>query len=163
MDTFNRLVSQLETKLIRGSQINLSAREQNRLLRERAGQMIQEWDFPHARLVRALTEEIAAQCVEKSLEPNAPLRGGAVAFGVLQDEFDRIPTTHPRLARVLQFAVAYNAVTLVQGHRTKGQTWCLIELGGTVLLKHGLTLSRGGFLERTVDDLVQSLGEAPHG
>lgn len=157
------LVSQLETKLIRGSQISLSAREQHRLLRERAGQMIQEWDFPHARLVRALTEEIAAQCVEKSLEPNAPLRGGAVAFGVLQDAFDRIPTTHPRLARVLQFAVAYNAVTLVQGHRTKGQTWCLIELGGTVLLKHGLTLSRGGFLERTVDDLIQSLGEAPHG
>lgn len=83
MDTFNRLVSQLETKLIRGSQINLSAREQNRLLRERAGQMIQEWDFPHARLVRALTEEIAAQCVEKSLEPNAPLRGGSGGFRCL--------------------------------------------------------------------------------
>ncbi|WP_447942968.1 hypothetical protein [Microbacterium aurum] len=157
------LVSQLETKLIRGSQITLTAREQNRLLRERAGQMIQEWDFPHARLVRALTEKIAAQCVVKSLEPNAPLRGGAVAFGVLQDEFDRIPTTNPRLAQILQFAVAYNAVTLVQGHRTKGQTWCLIELGGVVLLKHGLTLSRGGFLERAVNDLVDALDEGPRG
>ncbi|QHC61138.1 hypothetical protein [Rathayibacter sp. VKM Ac-2760] len=153
------LVSQLETKLIRGSQITLTAREQNRLLRERAGQMIQEWDFPHARLVRSLTAEIAAQCVVKSLEPNAPLRGGAVAFGVLQDEFDRIPMTNPKLAQILQFAVAYNAVTLVQGHRTKGQIWCLIELGGVVLLKHGLTLSRGGFLERTVNDLVRALDE----
>lgn len=157
------LVSQLETKLIRGSQITLTAREQNRLLRERAGQMIQEWDFPHARQVRALTEEIAAQCVAKSVEPNAPFRGGAVAFGVLQDEFDRIPASNPRLAQILQFAVAYNAVTLVQGHRTKGKTWCLVELGGVVLLKHGLTLSRGGFLERAVDDLVHALDEADCG
>ncbi|TXJ06737.1 MAG: hypothetical protein E6Q27_03225 [Aeromicrobium sp.] len=158
------LVSQLETKLIRrGPQISLTAREQNRLLRERATKMIQEWDFPHVRDVRALTEVIAAQCVKESLKPNAPLRGGANAFGVLQDEFEQIPSTHPRLAKVLQFAVAYNAVTLVQGHRTKRQTWCLIELGGAVLLKNGLTLNRGGFLERTVSDLSRPIEEHSRG
>lgn len=157
------LVSQLETKLIRGSQLTLTAREQNRLLRERAEQMVREWDFPHAKHVRALTTAIAEQCVSRSLEPNAPLRGGAVAFGVLQEDFEKIPTTNPLLAQVLQFAVAYNAVTLVQGHRTKRQTWCLIELGGTLLLKHGLTLNRGGFLERTIDDLARPLDEAHHG
>lgn len=156
------LVSHLETKLIRGREMTLTAREQNRLLRERAAQMVREWDFPHARAVRGLTDEIAAQCVAKSLEPNASLKGGAIAFGVLQDEFERIPSTHPQLAQVLQFAVAYNAITLVQDHGTKKQKWCLIELGGTLLLKHGLTLNRGGFLERTVADLAAIVGGASH-
>lgn len=148
------LVNQLETKLIRRRELTLTSLEQHRLLRERASEMIREWDFPHARAVRGLVEEIAAQCVEKSLEPNASLKGGPIAFGIAQEEFDHIPTTHPQLAQILQFAVAYNAITLVQEHSTKKQKWCLVELGGTLILKHGLTLSRGGFLERTVNDLV---------
>lgn len=156
------LVSQLETKLIRGRELTLNAREQNKLLRERADQMVREWNFPHARAVRALTDEIAKQCLEKSLEPNASLKGGAIAFGILQDEFEQIPTNHPRLAQVLQFAVAYNTITLVQDHGTKKQKWCLIELGGTLLLRNGLTLNRGGFLERTVIDLTAVIDGATH-
>lgn len=148
------LVGQLETKLIRGRELTLTSREQNKLLRERAAALVSEWDFPHARAVRELVEEIASQCLNKSLEPNASLKGGAIAFGILQEDFEQIPTTHPKLAQVLQFAVAYNAITLIQEHGTKKQKWCLVELGGTLLLKHGLTLSRGGFLERTVDDLA---------
>lgn len=156
------LVDQLETKLIRGRELTLTSREQNKLLRERASEMVREWDFPHARTVQVLVEEIAAQCVEKSLEPNASLKGGAIAFGILQEEFESIPTTHPQLAQILQFAVAYNAITLVQDHGTKKQKWCLIELGGTSLLKHGLTLNRGGFLERTVHDLVAIVDGTGH-
>ena len=148
------LVSHLETKLIRGRELTLSSHEQNRLLRERATDMVREWDFPHARTVQRLVESIAADCVAKSLEPNASLRGGAIAFGILQEDFEQIPKKYPHLAQVLQFAVAYNAVTLVQDHGTKKQKWCLIELGGTLILKHGLTLSRGGFLERSVTDLL---------
>lgn len=148
------LVNQSETKLIRGRQLMLTSKEQNRLLRDRATELVRDWDFPHARAVQGLVDEIAAQCVEKSLEPNASLGGGAIAFGILQDEFEEITTTQPYLAQILQFAVAYNAITLVQEHGTKKQKWCLIELGGTLLLKHGLTLNRGGFLERTVKDLV---------
>ncbi|UKJ64851.1 hypothetical protein H1Q78_05555 [Cellulosimicrobium cellulans] len=156
------LVSQLETKLIRGREMTLTAREQSRLLRDRASEMVRDWDFPHARAVTALTDRIAEQCVAKSLEPNASLKGGAIAFGILQDQFDKIPTTHPELAQVLQFAVAYNAITLVQNHGTKKQKWCLIELGGVLLLKHGLTLTRGGFLERSVDDLANLVSGTFH-
>lgn len=154
-----RLVAQSETQLIRARPATLKSGAQHRLLRERAGQIVKAWDFPQHQQVRRLGEAMAAACVAKSLEPNASLGGGANAVGILQEEFEAIPSTHPDLARVLQFGVAYNAFTLVPEHGTKKKVWCLIELGGALLLRHGLTLKRGGFLERRTSDLVRMLGE----
>lgn len=154
-----RLVAQSETLLIRGKAPTLRTGLQQQLLRQRATEMVEQWDFPQCKFVRRVTDRIAAQCLEKSLEPNASLGGGANAIGVPQEEFDAIPAEHPDLARVLQFAVAYNALTLVPNHGTKKRMWCLIELGGVLVLHYGLTLRRGGFLERRASDLLQMLGE----
>ena len=152
------LVSQSETQLIRrGNDPVLTSEVQHRMLRERAGQLIREWEFPQCDLVRRLADGIATECLVKSREGNAPLGGGANGVGIPQDEFDLIPTNNPGLARVIKFGVAYNAFALVPNHRTKNRTWCLIELGGLLLLHHGLTLKRGGFLERRVDDMVRLL------
>ena len=159
-----RLVSQLETQLIRrGREPTLTSSVQHRLLRERATEMIREWDFPQSHLVRRLAEGIAEQCLAKSLEGNASLDGGANAIGIPQEEFDWATRNNADLARVLKFGVAYNAFVLVPHHKAKNRRWCLIELGGVLLLHHGLTLKRGGFLERRVDDLVRFLAESGNG
>jgi hypothetical protein len=154
-----RLVSQSETQLIRAKAPTLRSSVQHKLLRERAAEMVREWDFPQHQLVRRLANAIATECVSKSLEGNASLGGGATAFGIPQDEFEVIPQAHPNLARALQFGVAYNAFVLVPNHGTKRRLWCLIELSGVLLLHHGLTLKRGGFLERRTDDLIRLLAE----
>ena len=154
----SRLVSQSETQLIRAKPATLSSELQHTLLRERAGEIVREWDFPQQQHVRRLAEGLAAECQIKSLEGNASLGGGANAVGILQEEFDAIPMQHPDLARVLQFGVAYNVFVLVPNHGTKKKKWCLIELGGVLLLHHGLTLKRGGFIERKTRDLQKYLG-----
>ena len=155
-----RLVAQSETQLIRRiGEPTLASSVQHKLLRERATEMVHEWDFPQFTLVRRLADGIAAQCLTRSLEGNASLGGGATAFGIPQEEFDTIPKRNPDLARVLQFGVAYNAFTVVPDHGTKNRLWSLIQLGGVLLLHYGLTLRRGGFLERRTHDLTRLLGE----
>lgn len=148
------IVSRLETRLVLGGDATLSSRDQHKILLERATEVVESWDFPESDSVRSIAERIARQCIEKSIEPSAPLGGGANAIGIIQEEFDTIPHRFPALARVLQFGVANNAFVLVRNHRTKNRVWCLIELGGVLLLRHGLTLKRGGFLERCTDDLI---------
>ena len=156
----NRLVSQLETQLIRGKEPMLTSHLQHKLLRERATEIVREWNFPQCQFVRRLANGIATECLTKSLEGNASLGGGGIAFGIPQEEFEIIPSKYPFLAQVLQFGVAYNAFVLAPNHGTKKRLWCLVELGGVVLLHHGLTLRRGGFLERNTNDLLRLLKEA---
>lgn len=153
------LVDEAATQLVRGRPPSLDAHTQNLLLRQRAETIVGAWDFPQCQLVRRLVSSIAERCLSTSLEPNAWIGAGANAFGIPQLQFEEIPEKYPQLAQVLHYGIAYNALTLIPHYQCKDQEWCLLELGGMVILHHGLTLSRGGFLEGTVKELLRMLQE----
>lgn len=145
------LVETIATQIIRSKPALLSSETQNRLLRKRGAEIMAGWNFPYYALVRRLVDRMALRCQEVSLLPNGWLTPNA--FGVLQSEFDKLTKTQAELAQVLKFGAAYNALTIVPQHQTKGKTWCLVEVGGMVSLAHGLTLKRGGFIESSVREL----------
>jgi hypothetical protein len=151
------LVETVATQLIRSKPALLTPQTQHNLLRKRGEQIIDGWNFPQHLLVRRLVTHMANKCVDVTLQPNGWLTPNA--FGILQDQFESLPQSHPDLAHVLQFAVAYNAITLVPHYPCKGKTWCLVELGGMVILKHGLTLKRGGFIESSAQEIAVLLQE----
>lgn len=152
-----RLVDVSEVQLTRGRQATLDAATQHKHLRERAAEMLHQWSFPFYQRVKRLTDEVARRCLERSLRPSAVLGAGANAYGIRQDEFNQIHQRNPELARVLQFAVAYNAMTLVPDYDCKHEKWCLLELGGLVIVREGLTLNRGGFIEGSAEELGRIL------
>jgi hypothetical protein len=149
------LVDAVSTQVIRSKGPQLSAGTQHALLRQRAEWIIGRWGFPYFLEVRKLVRTIGAKCVETTQEPNGWLTPNS--YGIPQDEFENVAQRYPDLARVLQFAVAYNAVLLVPNYKQGSKTWCLLELGGMVLLSHGLSLKRGGFLEGNASELAAML------
>jgi hypothetical protein len=152
------LVETVATQVVRAKPPTLTPGLQHKLLRERGARIIEAWSFPNDETVRRLVKTVAERCLQKSLEPNGAVI--ANAYGIPQREFDTLAETNAALARILQFAVAYNAITLVPHHLCKNKEWCLLELGGMGLLKYGLTIKRGGFIEGNVAQLVDFVKES---
>lgn len=151
------LVDRLETQAIRGKPLALDARQQHKAVREQAVDLIGQWDFPYAPQVRKLVDFIGSRCEELTLRPNAPLSDGANAYGVLLSDLANLDSNE-ELARVLHYAMAYQALVLVEPYECKGKTWALFELGGMAIIAKGLTHSRGGFVEGTLHQLKTSVG-----
>lgn len=153
------LVDQLETQAIRNKPLRLDARQQHRMVREHATKIVKEWDFPYAPKVRRLVDFIAKRCQELTLRPNAPLDDGANAYGVLVSDLGKL-AAEEEFAQVLHYALAYQALVLIEPYDCKGKTWALFELGGLPIIAYGLTLSRGGFAEGTIAQLKTAVEEA---
>jgi hypothetical protein len=153
------LVDRLETQAIRGRPLALDARQQHKAVREQAVDLIDQWDFPYAPQVRKLVDFIGGRCEELTLRPNAPLSDGANAYGILRSDLENLDS-NDELARVLHYALAYQALVLDEPYECKGKTWALFELGGVAIIAKGLTHSRGGFVEGTLHQLKTSVGSA---
>lgn len=153
------LVDRMEARIINGSTPSLSAQQQDKILSDRAKLIMDKWNFPFATGIRSMLAAMAKDCLGESLSPSAWLDAGANAIGVPQDEFTAaVKNKQNDLAQFLHYAVAYNAVLIRPKYRQGGKEWCLIELGGPAILANSLTLSRGGFLERRVVDLLRYAG-----
>lgn len=153
------LVDRLETQAIRGRQLALDARQQHKAVRGQSAKLIDQWDFPYSPQVRKLVDFIGAKCEDLTLRPNAPLSDGANAYGILRSDLEKLDS-NDELARVLHYALAYQALVLVEPYECKGKTWALFELGGVVIIAKGLTHSRGKFVEGTLHQLKTSVGSA---
>jgi hypothetical protein len=151
------LVDAIAANIIRSKPPSLDARAQHKILVNTAQLAVKRWDYPRCDEVRELVGWIAGLCLEQSLSGNAWLGAGANAYGLPQEEFDALPQGQPDLARVLQFAVAYNAVIVVPQYNCQGEVWTLLELGGLVKLRYQLALKRGGFIKGTTKALVVSI------
>lgn len=149
------LVDRMEIKAIRNQDPALTPQQQQQILQAKSKEIIAGWAFPFVRKVRGLVERIALECQEVSLEPNAPLGPGANAIAILDAELDALLRREDETALVLKYAQAYGAIVAVRGYGQGGKSWCLLELAGPVCLAYGLTLRRGGFLERRSEQLVE--------
>lgn len=150
------LVDRLETQAIRGKPLALDARQQHKAVREQAVNLIDQWDFPYSPQVRKLVDFIGSKCEELTLRPNAPLSDGANAYGILLSDLANLES-NDELARVLHYALAYQALVLVEPYDCKGRTWALFELGGVAIIAKGLTHSRGGFVEGSLHQLKNAV------
>ena len=151
------LVERLEVLAITGKNLQLKPRDQHRILRRKAVDLIKEWNFPFASSARRLIGRMGEACHDVSVQPNARLGAGANAWGVPMSEMTRLLESDDELANVLKYAHAYGVVNVQRDYGQGGRKWALIELGGAVCLAHGLTFRRGGFLERKVDDLRKAV------
>jgi hypothetical protein len=148
------LVARMETKAIRNEDPALTPAMQQSALADKAGEIVDGWSFPFSRTIRQLVDRIAKDCLEVSGEANASLGAGANAIAVPESEMKELLGSGSELAYALKYAIAYAAIVAVRDYGQGGKSWCLLELSGTVCLKYGLTLKRGGFLERHVSDLL---------
>lgn len=152
------LVDRMETKAIRNQDPALTPAQQQAALKEKADAIIGGWNFPFIKKTRGLIANIASACLEKSLQPNAPLGYGANAIGIPDEEVERL-LNDGEASLVLKFAVAYGALVAVRDYGQGGKSWCLLELAGPVCLSYGLTLNRGGFLEWDAETLSRVIDE----
>lgn len=148
------LVSRLETLCIRRKPPSLTPATQHKLIMDRAQKIIAEWNFPTCLEVKRLCSNIAAQCAEKTDEPNASLNGGATGIGIPMSSFDTISEEYPALAQTLKFGIAYNAFSILPNRSVKGKNWLILDLSGPYRVASKFTLRHGNFLERTLVDLV---------
>jgi hypothetical protein len=139
--------------LLRRKRPTVSAAEQHRLLRAKASEIVEQWNFPEASTVRRLVAGIASRCEKVTDLPNAYLKSGANAFGIPMADFNTLRVSNTPLAIAIKYGVAYSVFSVSLDRSVKNMQWCLVTLGGVACLHHRLTLALGGFVEGTATEL----------
>lgn len=151
------IVDAIETKIIRDRGHILDAAEQNKILRAVARSLVEEWNFPFSPEVRRLTDWIAQEALARTMLPNAPLSAGANSIAIPQEQFEALKASNDKLLSVLKYGVAYNAISILTKRSIKSRLWTILELGGPLVLMHGLPLRRGGTVHKSLKELQAAM------
>ena len=142
------LVARMETRAIRSQSPMLNASMQQGALLEKATAIMDGWSFAYSSRVRKMVDAIARECIEASLLPNARLGAGANAIAIPEAEMGQLLSGEGDLDLLLKHALANGTIVVTRNYGQGGKLWCLFELSGAACIAYGLTLKRGGFLEK---------------
>lgn len=151
------LVYFLSDQIGKGKPPSIRAPKQHELIFNCAQNAFELMNFPYSVEVKRLVDRLGERCALVSLDPGAWIGSGCSAYGIEQGEFDKFVKRkkNEKAVKVLKYAVAYNMLTLRHNYKCQGKEWCLLELSGIALVRHKLTLLKGGFDKGTAKELAE--------
>lgn len=129
--------------------------------------------LPNGYRVRRFIDAIGSFCHSRTFEPNAPYAPGVTGIALLMTEREKLrdpglldkSPKHRELAETIATCVAYNLVDIKLDHSCKGRLWMLLHLNRLFCVQFDLPLTRSGWKERSLGDLIKwmDLGFRPEG
>ncbi|MBI4963168.1 MAG: hypothetical protein HY913_07825 [Desulfomonile tiedjei] len=143
----------------------LEPEDQERIVKSEAQQY---WDHAcsglrHVREAKNLLESIGNFSRWQSTLPNAPYAPGVTGIGIRMDDVERLQRSirdskgddQRRLAFVISSCVANNILEAKPNVRCKDRDWLVLYLNRLLCVHFGLPLQRGGWRQKSLEELVE--------
>lgn len=160
-DLFENMLS----NRLSGNRINISSRDQQRILMEVADKKWEELNkvLPDANIVISFLKKVAELCRVETYKPNAPYAPGVTGFAIKQSKkqssnkewFEQ--EQYLPLANIVSICISFNLLEVKEdvNQGEKGKKWDVYYLNRWICLKFQLPLSFGGWRPKSVDELIK--------
>lgn len=121
----------------------------------------------NGREVRNFLEAVGQFAKWMTYQPNAPYSPGVTGIGILMrdrqilinETASNTSSEYARLGRVLSAALAHNLLEAELDYKCKGSYWMVLYLNRFLCVRFDLPLTRGGWKERSLKELLLWLTE----